>query len=192
LVLDAVNGAFTSLGETKQLRAIVTDASGQIVTNIPVDWVSTDPTIVSVNDLGMATAIANGGTQITAQVATLTATVDVFVIQTTASLAAAGGDGQTGSEGVQLAGPLVVSAFDALGSPVADVAITWNVLAGGGSVTPTEAVTNGGGNAQTFWTLGPAGSVQVTEARLSGGGGLRALFAATSTAAEPAGAALGR
>ncbi len=75
------------------------------------------------------------------------------------------GDAQAGAAGQSLADPIVVRAVDASGQPVAGVAITFAVAAGGGSVQPTSATTATDGRAQTTWTLGGgAGEQQLTAA----------------------------
>lgn len=65
------------------------------------------------------------------------------------------GDNQTGTVGQPLSSPLVVKVADAGGNPVAGVAVSWAVTAGGGSVNPSSSLTSSAGLAQTTWTLGP-------------------------------------
>jgi len=81
------------------------------------------------------------------------------------------GNNQTGAAGSRLANPLVVLVKDTLGRPVAGVAATFTVTAGGGTVSVTgtggSAVTTAATNLQGFasvtWTLGSTpGSNTVT------------------------------
>ena len=65
-----------------------------------------------------------------------------------------GGDGQQASMGATLPEPVVMRVEDAEGSPAAGVTVRFQVTGGGGSVSPTEMVTNGAGQVETFWTLG--------------------------------------
>ena len=65
------------------------------------------------------------------------------------------GAGQQGPGGEPLANPLVVAAIDAQGTPMRGVAVTFAVLAGGGTLSTTAATTNASGRAQTTLTLGP-------------------------------------
>ncbi len=47
-------------GQTAQIRAVVEDVAGTVVTDRPVEWLSADPTRVSVSQTGFVTAIAPG------------------------------------------------------------------------------------------------------------------------------------
>jgi len=66
------------------------------------------------------------------------------------------GNGQTGAAGAKLPAPLVVMAQDATGGPLAGITVTFTVQAGGGTVSPTSAITDAKGLASTVLTLGPA------------------------------------
>jgi uncharacterized protein (TIGR03437 family) len=66
------------------------------------------------------------------------------------------GNGQTGLAGSKLPAPLVVMAQDAAGGPLAGITVTFTVQAGGGTVSPTSAITDAKGLASTVLTLGPA------------------------------------
>jgi sugar lactone lactonase YvrE len=52
--------------------------------------------------------------------------------------------------------PIVVAVTDPAGNPQSGVAITFTVTSGGGSATPSSAVTDGQGKAAFDWTFGPA------------------------------------
>jgi hypothetical protein len=66
------------------------------------------------------------------------------------------GDNQTGTAGNALPNPLVVQVNDGSGNPQSGVTINFAVTTGGGSVSPTSAVTNANGQASTVLTLGAA------------------------------------
>ena len=70
------------------------------------------------------------------------------------SLQKAEGDEQQGSSGSPLAAPLVVSLLDQAGSPMAGVAVTFAVTAGGGTLSATTATTDARGRAATILPLG--------------------------------------
>lgn len=53
-------------GQTVQLRATVTDSVGTEVTDRPVEWLSSDPTRVTVSNKGLVTALAAGAANIIA------------------------------------------------------------------------------------------------------------------------------
>jgi adhesin/invasin len=72
-----------------------------------------------------------------------------------ASVAAAAGDGQSATVGTAVATPPAVIVRDAGGTPVAGVAVTFAIAAGGGSVTGGSATTGADGVATVgSWTLG--------------------------------------
>jgi plastocyanin len=99
-----------------------------------------------------------------------------------ATIANHGGNNQTGATGSTLATPLQVLIADQFGNPVAGVTVTWAVTAGGGSVTPTTAVSNAQGVASTSQTLpANAGNVTVT-ATAAGLAGSPQTFTSTATA----------
>ena len=54
------------LGETRQFTARIRNAQGQELTGIPVSWASSNPSIASIDDKGVVTALSDGATQITA------------------------------------------------------------------------------------------------------------------------------
>ena len=81
-----------------------------------------------------------------------------------------GGDGQQGPGGEPLAEPFVVSLLDQIGSPLAGVAVTFEVAAGGGTLSVTTVTTDPEGRAASTLTLGGApgpNSVRVTVAGLA-------------------------
>ena len=81
-----------------------------------------------------------------------------------------GGDGQQGTGGASLPEPLVVSLLDQAGSPLVGVAVTFEVTAGGGTLSATTASTDAEGRAASTLTLGRtpgSNSVRVTVAGLA-------------------------
>jgi hypothetical protein len=84
------------------------------------------------------------------------------------------GDGQTAPGGEPLLQPVVFGVTDGADRPVEGVAITFAVVAGGGSVPAAASVTGADGSAATEWTLGPAEEPQVLEARAAGVAAVRA------------------
>ena len=88
----------------------------------------------------------------------------------TSSMAKSSGDNQTGTPGSVLASPLVVKILDASGNPVAGATVTFSVTAGGGSVSPTSAVTGSNGQASTTVTLGTAVGNNIIHATSGGVG----------------------
>ncbi len=66
-----------------------------------------------------------------------------------------GGDGQTAVAGTTLPTPPAVLVTDARGKPLSQVAVTFTVVGGGGSVSSGTATTDDAGMAAVQWTLGP-------------------------------------
>ncbi|HYN80173.1 MAG TPA: hypothetical protein VES88_01615 [Gemmatimonadaceae bacterium] len=102
-----------------------------------------------------------------------------------ASLARNTGDSQTAPVGSAVPIPPSVLVKDANGNPTSDVAVTFAVADGGGSITGATAVTNAAGVATVgSWTLGPATGANVLNAT---SGTLNAVaFTATATAGAAA------
>ncbi len=76
---------------------------------------------------------------------------------TPTSIAVRSGGGQTGTPGMALPAPVVVVVSDASGNPVANVAVTFAVDSGGGSLSQTTATTGSDGSATSgTWMLGPS------------------------------------
>lgn len=89
------------------------------------------------------------------------------------------GDGQTVPAGGIAPDSLVVSVVDSAGAGVPNVPITWQVSAGGGSVSPPAGNTDASGRAATRWT---AGSGLGTRTITATAAGLSAVFTGTVTA----------
>ena len=94
------------------------------------------------------------------------------------------GNGQTGPISTELPLPLTVQVRDAATNPVPNVAVTWVIGSGGGSVTPTTSTTDASGIATAAWTLGPSPGTNTLSAVVSGIG--IAEFTATATGGAPA------
>ncbi|OYE06338.1 N,N-dimethylformamidase beta subunit family domain-containing protein [Nostoc sp. 'Peltigera membranacea cyanobiont' 232] len=77
-----------------------------------------------------------------------------FVAASLPTITKTSGDNQTGAAGTALPNPLVVQVKDSAGNPQSGVTVNFAVTSGGGSVSPTSAVTNASGQASTMLTLG--------------------------------------
>lgn len=95
------------------------------------------------------------------------------------------GDGQTAAAGTILPAPFVVRVEDANGNPVSGRTITFAVTSGGGSITPTSAVTASDGRASATATLGATAGTKTYSATSAGLSGSPATFTATATAGTP-------
>ncbi len=83
------------------------------------------------------------------------------------------GNNQSGPANQALPSDPTVLVQDANNNPVANVAVTFVVTGGGGTIVPTTSVATGtnGRAALTSWTLGPALGVNTLQASASGPGG---------------------
>ena len=64
--VDPSTATLTSVGATKQLTAKVFDTNDDIIADASVAWTSDDPSVATVNRMGLVTAIGSGATTITA------------------------------------------------------------------------------------------------------------------------------
>ena len=90
-----------------------------------------------------------------------------FPVIVPARMVASGGTGQSGAVGNPLPTPLTVLITDDGGRPVANVTVTWSVLDGGGTITPTST-TDGAGIATAEFTLGPTIGDHHAQAEVAG------------------------
>ncbi len=67
---------------------------------------------------------------------------------------------QTAAAGTLLPTPVVLRVLDTDGAPMAKIPVSFNVLAGGGSVDPGTVVSDANGEVKARWTLGPGAQVQ--------------------------------
>lgn len=77
-----------------------------------------------------------------------------------ANLSIVQGSAQTAAAGTVLPTQIVLRVLGTDGAPMSSVPVTFNVLAGGGSVSPSTAVSDNNGEVKAKWTLGPAAEVQ--------------------------------
>ena len=101
-----------------------------------------------------------------------------------ATLIAVSGSGQFGPLGAPLAQPLVVRVEDQSGSPVEGATVDWDVVLGGGDVSPDQSLTDEDGLASTTLTLGANQGLNTVTATL--GQAEPVIFTATATTAPPA------
>ena len=91
----------------------------------------------------------------------------------------ASGDAQLGAAGMALALPIEVLARDGSGNAAAGVRVSW-LADDGGTVAPTESITDATGRATATWTLGTSRTAHRARAVAAGYGEVR--FTATSPA----------
>src|SRR5438034_847026 len=145
--------SFTSLGATRQVVAVVLDQRADTIKHPSVVWSSDNSGVATVSASGLVTAVGNGSAHAVATSGGLSAQVTVSV-QAAAQLIKAAGDGQTGLTGYALNIAPAVVVRDAASFPVPNVAVTFAVASGGGSVTGANATTGSDGVATVgSWTV---------------------------------------
>ena len=100
-----------------------------------------------------------------------------------AILTGVSGSGQTATVGTLLPNPFVVRVNDQEGNPVAGFTVTWEVTAGGGTLTAEESPSDAQGLASTSLQLG--GTPGLNRVRASIGSPSPVVFTATGTAPTP-------
>jgi len=149
------------------LRVRVTDASGTPAPGVTVSWTvtggggSVSSASASTSGTGEASTTWTMGTAAGPQTATATVsglTPAPFAATATAGapveIQLVGGDAQQGEVGSTLTDSVAVGVADAYGNPVPDVAVVWEVTAGGGSLGAPGTGTDSNGEARAAWTLG--------------------------------------
>src|SRR5207245_8806276 len=97
------------------------------------------------------------------------------------------GNNQTATTGTPVPVPPSVIVRDASGNPVAGMAVTFAVAAGGGSITGASQTTSASGIAAVgSWTLGTTAGTNTLTATATGPTGSPGTFTATGTPGPPA------
>jgi hypothetical protein len=160
----------TAIGLTQQFSALVFDQKHDTMKTATVTWSTSAGGVVAVTTTGLGTAVSNGTAQVIATSGNAQGQASVTVAQAVAQLNKTSGDLQAGTVGQALASPVVIQVNDATGHAAAGVTVSFAPTTGSGSVLPTSATTNAGGQAQAAWTLGTiAGASRDTLAVQTGG-----------------------
>ncbi len=102
-----------------------------------------------------------------------------------ANVVIAGGNQQSGTVGVALANPLLVTVTDGNGRPVPGAAVAWSVTAGGGTITGAPTSTDASGAAAALLTLGTVAGGDTVVASVSNGATLITQTFAANALAGP-------
>jgi hypothetical protein len=92
---------------------------------------------------------------------------------------AANSTGQTAAAGTKLPFPIAVTVVNSSAAPQAGIAVTWEVLGAGGSVSAANTVTDQNGFTFVDWTLGDVAGTDSVRASISGGNSV--IFTAKAT-----------
>lgn len=103
-------------------------------------------------------------------------------VQGAFTIAAGTGSGQSDTVLSQLGAPFQATVTDHLGAPVAGVIVSFNVTAGGGTLTQAADTSDVGGHVTTTLTLPSSAGAKTVQARVTGLLGSPVSFNATATA----------
>ncbi|HZH40723.1 MAG TPA: invasin domain 3-containing protein [Gemmatimonadales bacterium] len=146
---------------------VTADSAGIPVTNFYTAWRTSDTLAARVNAFGILHAPATRK-KVYVVVRTYSGATDstpVTFIPTPTLLTVQGGNGQTGTVGAALPGPLQVKVTAADGLGVKGIPVQFSILTGGGSLSAPQAITDTLGIASVTATLGTvAGPVSVQAA----------------------------
>lgn len=147
--------SFDALGDTRNLFTNVRDQDGIAIDGAQVSWSSSDPSVVSVDANGVATAVGNGSATLVASYEGVEGSIPAVVEQEVARVRIVSGDSQVGEVGQELDDGLVLEVLDRRDRGVAGLAVRFEADAEAGSVLPAETTTDDEGRAEARWTLGP-------------------------------------
>ena len=167
IVLNATTLNFTALGDAQQLSPTISDQDGKALPPETATWSSSDPAVATVSQTGLVTAQGAGSAQITAEAGSVTASVQVSVVQTPTEIEKISGDAQTAPAGSTVPSPLVVQVNDARGNPIPNATVVFTVAEGDGTTSSSTGLTGPDGRASTSFTTGTvSGSSQVVSATI--------------------------
>ena len=146
--------AFSFLGESRLLAGNVLDQNGDPFAGATVTWSSDEPTIVSIDGTGLATAESNGTAVITASAEGLTATLTITVAQVARVIQIVQGDDQDAVAENPLPDTIVIRVTDLGNFPVEGVDVLFEPSPTAGTVSEGTVTTPADGFARTVWTLG--------------------------------------
>jgi hypothetical protein len=180
IVITPPTATLAAIGRTQPFTAVVKDQHGGTMTGAVVTWASVNAAVVTVvSTTGVATAVANGSTQVTATSGSATQNANVTVAQVPLQITKVSGDAQSGTVGQAVTQPLIVEVDDSTAHPINGATVTFAVTTGTGSLGTATPTTNAAGQAQTTWTLGTTAGSQAVSAS-AGGGSTPVSFTATA------------
>jgi hypothetical protein len=164
ITLNSTDVTLAAAGQNLQLIATVLDQDGDPIPDASVTWESGDAAIVTVSGTGLLIAQGPGTAEVTATAGEATASA-ALIVQSTASLEAVDGNGQTAGGGVAVPIPPAVQVRNASNAPVSGVRIRFQVGSASGTVTGETQLTGADGIARVgSWRLGTAGVNTLTAA----------------------------
>jgi len=162
------------------MKAIVKDANGNPCPGVDLNWYDYNtfvgPTVTTdskgVGTLNVALSTVAGENQLIAYVTVPNFFYDYFYEVGTpaapANITVVAGNTQTGGVGLPLAQPLETIVRDAWFNPIPKVPVTWQVTAGGATLSSLTGVTDAFGISQPSMILGPVPGVHTAKATITG------------------------
>ncbi|MGH7580343.1 MAG: leishmanolysin-related zinc metalloendopeptidase [Gemmatimonadales bacterium] len=167
ITLNSADITLAAAGQSQQLVATVLDQDGDPIPDATVQWTASEPTVVAVSTAGLLTAQGPGDAQVTATAGEAVATAEV-VVQSTASVEIADGNGQTAAPSTAVPTAPAVLVRDGGSNPVPGVRVLFTVGTASGSVTGESQITGADGIARVgSWRLGSSG-INILTAAIEG------------------------
>jgi hypothetical protein len=141
-------------GEHVRPLARVVDARGGPIAGTAVSWRSSDPAVVAMDSLGLATGMSPGEATLTAAFGESQAGLRVEVVAVPASVTVVAGEDQRAPAGRALSTPVTAQIVSRSGRPVPGVPVEFRIQGGEGSSTPSADTSDARGIVRTIWTLG--------------------------------------
>ncbi len=134
VTIEPSSTSLNAIGETVLLTATVYDANSRPIPDAEVAWSSNDPSVATVGNDGLVTALMNGTTEITAASGEASASVTVMVMQFAGSLSIEPPNSKLNAIGETIL--LSATVLDANDQLIANAEVTWS------SSDPTVATVN--------------------------------------------------
>jgi uncharacterized protein YjdB len=116
--------ATVTIGQSRQLKATMSDASGSVLTGLIATWSSSNPSVASVSSAGLVSGVASGSATITATSAGKSGTVLITVAN--ASVASVAVSPQSSSLVTGQTQQLLATLKDAGGNVLSGSKVTWS------------------------------------------------------------------
>ena len=152
ITLSLTSLSFSSLGETSQLTATVKDQNGNDISGTTATWTTADASVATISSTGLITAVAEGTVVVSVTLGTLSAEVDVTVLQVPVSLELA--EEVLNFELLGASVQLTAGAKDGNGYAISDTMISW--------VTSNQSVATVSGSGVVTTVNGGSAEITVT------------------------------
>ncbi len=152
VMLSAPQDTLVALGDNMQLTATALDTTGTPVTGATFTWSSSNSAVLSVNQSGLVTAVANGNATITATESSVPGQRTIAVAQAVASVTVSPATATIATGATQ---QFTATALDALSNTVTGVTFFWASNNPAVAVVDTTGLATGiGGGTATITAVG--------------------------------------